>query len=85
MIAEVSEPPVQRTDKWAVRTRERYAAVHALLDGGMSLRAIGARLGLARGTVRRFARAASVEELLVNTGTGRRRSVFEEFKPYLHQ
>ncbi|MFE3281470.1 ISL3 family transposase, partial [Nocardia sp. NPDC059239] len=79
------ESPAERTDKWAVRARERYAAVHALLDDGVSILAIGARLGLARGTVRRFARAASVEELLVNNGTGQRPSLLEEFKPYLHQ
>ncbi|MFJ9371688.1 ISL3 family transposase [Nocardia sp. NPDC101769] len=79
------EPPAERTDKWAVRARERYAAVHTLLDDGVSILAIGARLGLARGTVRRFARAASVEELLVNNGTGQRPSLLEEFKPYLHQ
>ncbi len=79
------ESPAERTDKWAVRARERYAAVHGLLDDGVSILAIGARLGLARGTVRRFARAASVEELLVNNGTGHRPSLLEEFKPYLHQ
>ncbi|MEV2226855.1 hypothetical protein AB0E01_44535 [Nocardia vinacea] len=28
---------------------------------------------------------ASVEELLVNTGTGRRPSLLEEYKPYLHR
>lgn len=85
VIPEVVAPPADRTDKWAVRTRERYAAVHTLLADGASMRSIGARLGLARGTVRRFARAADVEELLVNTGTGQRRSLLEEFKPYLHQ
>ncbi|MGW6332160.1 ISL3 family transposase [Nocardia rhamnosiphila] len=85
VTSEVIEAPTSRTDKWAVRTRERHAAVHALLGDGVSLRAIGIRLGLARGTVRRFARAASVEELLVNNGTGRRPSLLEEFKPYLHQ
>ncbi|WP_280414994.1 transposase [Nocardia carnea] len=55
----VSERSPARTDKWAVRTRECYAAVHTLLGEGLSLRAIGVRLGLARGTVRRFARARS--------------------------
>lgn len=85
VTSEVIEPPTGRTDKWAVRTRERYAAVHALLGDGVSIRAVGTQLGLARGTVRRFARAVSVEELLVNHGTGRRPSLLEEFKPYLHQ
>lgn len=80
-----TELPADRTDKWAVRARERYATIHALLDDGVSILAISARLGLARGTVRRFARAASLEELLVNNGTGQRPSLLEEFKPYLHQ
>jgi transposase len=59
--------------------------VHTLLDDGQSIRAIADRLGLSHGTVRRFARADTVEELLVNNGTGRRQSLLEEFKPYLHQ
>ncbi|WP_378733946.1 hypothetical protein [Nocardia brasiliensis] len=82
---EVIELPTDRTDKWAVRTRERYAAVHAMLSDGVSIRAVSDQLGLARGTVRRFARASGVEELLVNHGTGRRPSLLQEFKPYLHQ
>jgi transposase len=41
--------PDDRTDRWAVRARERHAAIHALLAQGASLRAICARLGLARG------------------------------------
>jgi hypothetical protein len=48
-----------------VRTRERYAAVQQLLADGVSLAEIGRQLELERGTVRRFARAASLDELLV--------------------
>ncbi|MFI9735961.1 ISL3 family transposase [Nocardia sp. NPDC052278] len=84
-IPEPAEPPETRTDKWAVRARERHTAVHTLLAEGVSLLQIGSRLGLARGTVRRFARAATVEELLVNNGTGRRPGILDEYKPYLHQ
>jgi transposase len=48
-----------------VRTRERYAAVQQLLADGASLAEICRRLDLDRSTVRRFARAASLDGLLV--------------------
>jgi transposase len=74
-----------RTDRWAVRARERHASVHALLAEGVGIKEICRRLGLARGTVRRFARATAVEELLARNGTGYRISILEPFKPYLHE
>lgn len=76
--------PKDRTDRIATRTRERYAAIHALLAEGVGIRAIAAQFGLARGTVRHFARADAVEELLTRNSTGRRPSMLEEFEPYLH-
>jgi transposase len=69
----------------AERTRHRHAAIHALLAEGRSTRAIAAGLGLARNTVRRFARASDPEELLVNDSTGRRRSMLEDYAPHLRQ
>jgi transposase len=77
--------PQLRQDRVAVRTRQRYAEVHALLAAGRSMRGIGIELGLARGTARRFAHAESPEELLVNNRTGYRRSILDDYKPYLHQ
>ena len=66
-----------------MRTRERYAAVQELVAGGSSLSAIGQILSLDRRTVRRFARATDVEELL---GKARSRgSKLDDFKPYLHE
>ena len=54
-----------RERQLVVRTRERYAAVQQLLADGASLAEIGRQLELERGTVRRFARATSLDELLV--------------------
>jgi transposase len=69
----------------AQRTQERHAAIHGLLAEGHSLKAVARELRLARGTVRRFARAEGIEELLAKNGTGRRPSILTEHKPYLHQ
>ncbi len=74
-----------RDDRVAVRTRQRHQAVHDRLAAGHGLKQIGRDLRLALGTVRRYARAASAEELLVNDGTGRRPSQLAPYLPYLHQ
>jgi transposase len=74
-----------REGRLAERTRQRHAAVHDLLTQGHQLRQIARELGLGRNTVRRFARASSPEELLVNTGTGQRPRALDEFAGYLRR
>jgi transposase len=59
--------------------------VHRLLAEGHTLTEIAGRLGLSRNTVRRFARAASPEELLVHDGTGRRASILDAHATYLRE
>jgi transposase len=68
----------------ATRTRERHAAVQQLLAQGQGIKPIMRELGLAKETVRRFARAGSVDELLAKARDGKP-SVLDEHKPYLHQ
>jgi transposase len=63
------------------RTQERYAQVQKLRSSGASLNAISRELGLTFRTIRRFANATSVEELLA--GALNRSSVLDQFKPYL--
>jgi transposase len=78
-------PAVPRAGPIADRTRARHADVHRLLAEGRSLCQTAATLGLSRNTVRRFARATSPEELLVNDGTGRRESILDEHEAYLRE
>jgi transposase len=80
-------PPhaVSRSGRLAGRTRSRHDSVHQMLADGRSIREIAAELGLSRNTVRRFARAGSPEELLVNDGTGRRASILDEHEAYLRE
>jgi transposase len=70
-----------RERRLVTRTRERYADIRARLDEGQSLSAISRATGLDRGTVQRFARAGSVDELLAAAVT--RQSRLDDFKPYL--
>ena len=66
------------------RTRERYAAVQALRAQGKGIKPIMRELHLAKETVRKFARAASIEELLARPMAGGP-GILDEHKPYLHE
>jgi transposase len=76
-------PEARRTGRIPDRTRARHADVARLLAEGRNYRQIAADLRLSRNTVRRFARAGSPEELLVNDGTGRQPSILDEHAAYL--
>jgi transposase len=75
--------PADRDDRVARRTRERHTAIHALLADGHGIRTIARELHLSRNTVRRFAHAERVEQLLVHAGTGRRPKTLEAYDSYL--
>jgi transposase len=68
----------------AVRTRQRYDLVQSLKAQGRGIKPIVRETGLAKGTVRRFYYAETVDELLAKVKDGRP-SILDEHKPYLHQ
>ncbi|WP_433622264.1 ISL3 family transposase [Nocardia sp. CA-120079] len=68
----------QRSYRLAERTRERYTAVQQCLARGLSRSAISRELNLDRQTVRRFANATCVEELL-----GRAEHRLTKLDPYI--
>ncbi|WP_370155871.1 ISL3 family transposase [Streptacidiphilus sp. EB129] len=67
----------------AQRTRERHAAVHALMDKGMGHSQIVAELGLDDKTVRKFMRAVTVDELIGAGPTGGRQTSLDGHAAYL--
>lgn len=79
-----SAPPPTRADQLKQQRRdrrhERYDHVQALVAQGVSLHAIARQLHLSRGTVRKYARAATVP---LPQPRGSRRSRLDPFKPYL--
>lgn len=66
----------------ADNTRRRHTAVQALIAEGLSIKAVTRRLGMNRGTVRRYARARTPEQLLGPNPTGTTGKL-TPFKPYL--
>jgi hypothetical protein len=75
--------PAPPEKKLVTRTTQRYAAVQELRGQGVSIWAIARSLHLDVQTVRRFARASSLDELLAKTAE--RASVLDAFTPYLQQ
>jgi transposase len=75
--------PAPPEKKIVTRTTQRYAQVQELRAHGESISAISRRLQLDIQTVRRFAHATSLEELLAKTAE--RASVLDGFTAYLHQ
>lgn len=72
-----------RERRLVTRTKERYAAIQQLLADGSSLEGICRTLRLDRSTVRRFARAARIDELLVKATN--RTSILDPYTAHLHQ
>jgi len=63
------------------RTRERYDDIRARIADGQSQAEISRAAGLDRKTVRRFARAGGVEDLVSRSAN--RESKLDDYKPYL--
>jgi hypothetical protein len=82
-----SDPPAQAPETGAptalvTRIQELHAAVQVLIASGTGYRPAARQLGLALNTVKRYAWAARVDELLESAT---RPSNLDDFKPYLHQ
>jgi transposase len=76
-------PPEILDGRRAELTRQRHAEVHALWDKGVGTTAISNALNLDAKTVRRYARAATAEELL--TQVAKRGSELDTHTAYLIQ
>ncbi|HEX2298940.1 MAG TPA: ISL3 family transposase, partial [Pseudonocardiaceae bacterium] len=82
--ATTEEVPAPMEGLRAIKRRERHAAVHDLYDKGVPIQVIAETLGLDRKTVRRYAHAATPDD--VSSGTGSRRyGHIHPYLPYLYR
>jgi transposase len=79
----VPDVRVRPVDRLVERTLERHNSVHALLAEGRNLSGISRELGLDRHTVRRFAQALDVADLIDEHRE--LASILDGFKTHLHQ
>ncbi|MFC5748077.1 hypothetical protein [Actinomadura rugatobispora] len=82
-----TEPPVPERKGWtkfAERTRAKHARIHELKDAGHGIRSIARQLRMGSGTVIRYVRAETADELLWGQWTTKPSKV-DDYKPYLHQ
>jgi transposase len=82
-VAQPAPPAVVAEGRRAELTRQRHAEVHALWDKGIGTTTIAKALNLDDKTVRRYARAATADELL--TELARRGSELDAHTGYLAQ
>lgn len=78
---EVVQPVAEK--KIVTRFRVHYTAVQELRAQGLSLAAIGRKLGLHQATVRKYAHARCVEDLIAKNQT--RALLVDDYVEYLHQ
>ncbi|GID27494.1 ISL3 family transposase [Paractinoplanes brasiliensis] len=78
-------PPAPTDGRLAARIRLRHQQVHDLHAAGKSIKAIVRELGLARETVRRYLRAAQVDDLLTQSSTGSRPSKIDPWVDHLRK
>jgi transposase len=80
----ISLPVLPTTGRLAQRRHERFEQVHALLERGMSLTAIGRTLHLTRKIVRKYARASSADAASTRRTAPGPSPVLTPFLPYLN-
>ncbi|MCX5559527.1 transposase [Streptomyces sp. NBC_00038] len=68
----------------AAQTRRRHAEGHALYDKGVGIDRIAAQLGLDRKTVRRYAQAATADDMIAQYPRRGRHGI-ARYAPYLNQ
>jgi transposase len=82
MVKESSGSPWPTGHRFADRTRNRHATIHALMQAGHSRRSMQRQLNMTSRTVKRYADATSPEELFTGQWQNRA-SVLDEYKTYL--